>query len=260
MLVNRPLCRNHYDSAQVSSAPLFYLEFSAGAALLFLHFWADPQPPHAKFADGDRPLPEKSASFPNKITFSWISGLLTTGWRRPLTSDDLYDLNSSERCANVSERWKKNWEKQANKRYNRKPVNVLLPMLQTFGLYYLLSSAIQLVTVLINQLTPQALNLLIGFISSEEEQWKGYLYMVLLVALKIIVVLLNSQYFLQQLIIGLRMRSALTSAIFNKSFKLTSKSRRERSLGESVNLMQIDSQRLMDVIQNLNLLWSSPVS
>ena len=252
-------CRNHYDLVQVSSAPLFYLQFSAGLALFFLHFWADPQPAD-KFAEGDKPLPEISASFPNKMTFSWISGLLITGWKRPLTSEDLYDLNATERCANVSEKWMKNWNKLANKRYSRKPVNVLLPMLQTFGLYYLLSSVLQLLSVLFNQLTPQALNLLIGFISSGEEQWKGYLYMILLVALKMIVILLNSQYFLQQLIIGLRMRSALTSAIFNKSFKLTSKSRRERSLGESVNLMQIDSQRLMDVIQNLNLLWSSPLT
>ena len=232
-----------------------------GAALLFLQFWADPAHPDSKFADGDKPLPEIFASFPNKVTFSWITNLLSKGWKRPLTQDDLYDLKPSERCVNVSERWRRNWEKLATgRRYNRGPVNVLLPMFQTFGLYYLLSSLIQLLSVLVNQLTPQALNLLIGFISSDEQEWKGYLYMILLVALKMIVIILNSQYFLQQLIIGLRMRSALTSAIFSKSFKLTSKSRKERSLGESVNLMQIDSQRLMDVIQNLNLLWSSPLT
>ena len=232
-----------------------------GVALLFLHFWADSAHPDNKFADGDKPLPEIFASYPNKITFSWITNLLAKGWKRPLTQDDLYDLNPSERCVNVSERWRTHWDKlAARKRYNRAPVNVLWPMFQTFGLYYLLSSLIQLLSVLVNQLTPQALNLLIGFISSDEEEWKGYLYMILLVALKMIVIVLNSQYFLQQLILGLRMRSALTSAIFSKSFKLTSKSRKERSLGESVNLMQIDSQRLMDVIQNLNLLWSSPLT
>ena len=253
--------RNHYDLGQVPSPPVFYLEFSVGAGLLFLQFWADPAHPDTKFADGDKPLPELAASFPNKVTFSWITNLLAKGWKRPLTHDDLYDLNPSERCVNVSERWKKNWDRLANsKRYSRAPVNVLLPMFQTFGLYYLLSSLIQLLSVLVSQLTPQALNLLIGFISSEEEKWKGYLYMVLLVALNMTVIILNSQYFFQQLIIGLRMRSALTSAIFNKSFKLTSKARKERSLGESVNLMQIDSQRLMDVIQNLNLLWSSPLT
>jgi hypothetical protein len=31
-------------------------------------------------------------------------------------------------------------------------------------------------------------------------------------------------------------------------------------VGETVNLMSIDSQRIMDVIMSLNLLWSSPLT
>ena len=94
---------------QVPDPPIFYLEFSVGAALLFLQFWADPAHPDSKFADGDKPLPEIFASFPNKVTFSWITNLLSKGWKRPLTQDDLYDLKPSERCVNVSERWRRNW-------------------------------------------------------------------------------------------------------------------------------------------------------
>ena len=49
--------------------------------------------------------------------------------------------------------------------------------LSTFFLSYLFSSLIELLSVLFIQASPQALNLLIGFISSGEEHWKGYLYM-----------------------------------------------------------------------------------
>lgn len=84
--------------------------------------------------------------------------------------------------------------------------------------------------------------------------------MMFLVSVNMIVIILNSQYFLQQLMIALKMKSSLTSAIFRKSFKLTSGARKERSIGESVNLIQIDSQRLQDVVQNINLLWSSPLT
>lgn len=96
--------------------------------------------------------------------------------------------------------------------------------------------------------------------SSDEEEWKGYLYMFLLVGVNFLVTILNSQYFKDQQLIGLRMRSALTSALFRKSLNLSSKSRKELSVGETVNLMSIDSQRIMDVISSLNLLWSAPLT
>ena len=84
--------------------------------------------------------------------------------------------------------------------------------------------------------------------------------MLYLVGINLVITILTSQYFLEQMLIGLRIRAAITSALFRKSLGLSSKSRKERSVGETVNLMQIDSQRLMDVIQNLNLLWSSPLT
>jgi hypothetical protein len=47
---------------------------------------------------------------------------------------------------------------------------------------------------------------------------------------------------------------------FRKSLKLSGAAKKERSVGETVNLMSIDSQRIMDVIMSLNLLWSSPLT
>ena len=84
--------------------------------------------------------------------------------------------------------------------------------------------------------------------------------MLLLVSVNLILTLLNSQYFRDQQLLGLKMRSALTCSLFRKSLLLSSKSRKELSVGETVNLMSIDTQRLMDVILSLNLLWSSPLT
>lgn len=84
--------------------------------------------------------------------------------------------------------------------------------------------------------------------------------MSLLVGVNLLITILNSQYFKDQQLIGLRMRSALTCALFRKSLRLSSKSRKELSVGETVNLMSIDTQRIMDVIMSLNLLWSSPLT
>ena len=56
------------------------------------------------------------------------------------------------------------------------------------------------------------------------------------------------------------MTSAITCSLYRKSLLLSSKARKQLSVGETVNLMTIDTQRLMDVILSLNLLWSSPLT
>jgi hypothetical protein len=52
--------------------------------------------------------------------------------------------------------------------------------------------------------------------SSDEEEWKGYLYLSLLVGINMLNSILNSLYFKDQELLGLQMRSALTSALFRK--------------------------------------------
>ena len=57
--------------------------------------------------------------------------------------------------------------------------------------------------------------------------WKGYFYMILLVVLNLIKTIMNSQYFYGLGLIGLRIRSALTSALFKKALILGPSARKE---------------------------------
>ena len=79
------------------------------------------------------------------------------------------------------------------------------------------------------QVTPQFLNRLIGFISSEEQEWKGYLYMGLIVAVTLLNTLVNSQTFYIQYLVGLRIKTALISGIYRKSLRLSNVGRKEMS-------------------------------
>ena len=107
-------------------------------------------------------------------------------------------------------------------------LNYNAPFTIDYCLIKMFLSFIQLMAVMLTQISPQALNLLIGFTSSEEEIWKGYLYMILLVGINLVNTILNSQFYIKQMLIGLRVRAAITSALFRKSLRLSSKSRKER--------------------------------
>lgn len=59
----------------------------------------------------------------------------------------------------------------------------------------------------------------------------------------------------------MRLRSAVISAVYQKSLRLSqaSRSKEGASSGEVVNLMAIDAQRFMDVVTYIHMLWSAPL-
>jgi ATP-binding cassette subfamily C (CFTR/MRP) protein 1 len=66
------------------------------------------------------------------------------------------------------------------------------------------------------------------------------------------------QYFHICLVTGMRLRSAIITAIYRKSLKLSNQSRQIASVGEIVNMMSVDAQRLADLCTYLHILWSGP--
>ena len=71
--------------------------------------------------------------------------------------------------------------------------------------------------------------MLIDFVQSNEPDWKGYLYMALIVSVTLLNTLLNSQCFYIQYLVGLRIKTALISGIYRKSLKLSNVGRKEMS-------------------------------
>lgn len=107
--------------------------------------------------------------------------------------------------------------------------------------------------------SPQILRLLINFIDSDEPEWKGILYAVLLFIVAGIQTLFLAQYFNRMFFVGLRIRTALISAIYRKALIMSNSSRKESTVGEIVNLMAVDAQRFMDLTAYINMLWSAPL-
>ena len=58
--------------------------------------------------------------------------------------------------------------------------------------------------------------------------------------------------------VGMRMRTSLINLIYKKSLRLSSVSRRTATVGEIVNLMQVNTQTFFDLMSNSSLLVSVP--
>lgn len=101
--------------------------------------------------------------------------------------------------------------------------------------------------------------LLIAFVEQSESQWKGYFYAALLFITATIQTVILSQYFNRMFIVGMRIRTALVSAIYRKALCMSNAARKESTVGEIVNLMAVDAQKFVDLTAYLNMIWSAPL-
>nr|AHK05642.1 ATP-binding cassette transporter sub-family C member 1 isoform X4 [Tigriopus japonicus] len=235
----------------------FYYAFLVATA--FLNCWADPPPTYWQIEKQvETPSPELFASFPSKVLFSWMNGLFKMGWKTPLNGNNMYDLKPDLMSRFLTKRWNRLKKFKMDPVAYEPKVSIYKTLGRSFWLSFLWATFFQVLTLILNQLSPQILSLLISYTTSSEPEWKGYLYMTLMVVVNMLKTLTLSHNFFMFTVIGQNVRTMLISAIYEKTFLLSSSSRRQRSVGETVNLMSIDSERVSTIIGSLNTIWYSP--
>ncbi|XP_014689382.3 ATP-binding cassette sub-family C member 3 isoform X1 [Equus asinus] len=264
----------------------FYVHFALVLFALVLSCFRE-KPPLFSPKDADpNPCPEASAGFISRLTFWWFTKMAIRGYRRPLQDRDLWSLNKEDRSQMVVERLFKAWKKQqkraagtrhqpeaaSGKRVSgedevllgarpRSPEpSFLKTLIATFAPSLLISICFKLIQDLLAFVNPQLLSVLIRFISNPTAPtWWGFLVAGLMFVCSIMQTLILHQYFQCIFVMALRIRTGVVGIIYRKALVITNSVKRESTVGEIVNLMSVDAQRLMEVAPFLNLLWSAPL-
>ncbi|CAD0199749.1 unnamed protein product [Chrysodeixis includens] len=275
----------HYyltDDENVQYNFVSYMVYYPLILLMFiLNCFADLPPRDSPYKYDKNLCPENASGFPSRLTFSWFDPLAITGFRRSLTEDDLWALNPQDTSKEVVPRFDKFWEKSLKKREiangtkatyrktsasvnfkpetEKKPASILPSLCLAFGGQFVFGALLKLFNDCLMFLSPQLLKLLIGFVQGDEPIWKGYLYAVALLACATVQTMLLAHYFTRMYLVGMRIRTALTSSIYRKSLRMSNASRKESTVGEIVNLMSVDAQRFIELTAYLNMIWSAPL-
>jgi ATP-binding cassette subfamily C (CFTR/MRP) protein 1 len=133
----------------------------------------------------------------------------------------------ANRCSTVVPEWDKHFDRALAKDAGQGKVSILGVMVRAFGPSYSLSAFLMLLLSVLQFANPQIVNLLINFVESDDPNWKGYLYTVLIVMVTFVITILNSQAFYREYLVGLRIRTGLISAIYRKSLRLSNSARKE---------------------------------
>ncbi|XP_067009700.2 multidrug resistance-associated protein 1 isoform X3 [Anabrus simplex] len=251
--------------------------------MFLLNCKSDEAPRYTEHPPVENPCPEQGASFLSRILFAWFDSMALKGFRMPLETKHLWSMNPEDTAQEVvpvfDKYWKKTLLKNSNvpttkasfrktsgsvdfvggKQRKKSQASILPAICKAFGPTFIFGSLLKLVQDLLIFVNPQILKLLIAFTGSDESLWKGYLYAVLLLVTASLQTIFLAQYFNRMFIVGLRIRTALISAIYRKALRMSNAARKESTVGEIVNLMSVDAQRFMDLTSYLNMIWSAPL-
>ncbi|KAI5970206.1 YCF1 [Candida margitis] len=206
--------------------------------------------------------PYDRANVFSRITFDWIGGLMKRGYVQFLTEKDLPPLPKSLKASTTTDDFDYYWNKQpAGKK------SLFWAISKAFGSQFLLGGVFKAAQDCLAFIQPQLLRLLIKFVNDYSKSMKkgeplpltrGLLIAVAMFVVSIMQTACLHQYFQRAFDFGMKIKSSLTSTVYDKSLVLSNESKQESSTGDIVNLMSVDVQRLQDLSQNLQIIWSGP--
>ncbi|KAG8328052.1 Canalicular multispecific organic anion transporter 1 [Homalodisca vitripennis] len=101
--------------------------------------------------------------------------------------------------------------------------------------------------------------LMIRFVDSKEFMWRGFVYSVALFVMAELQTLFNHHHMMNMYIVGLNCRTSIMSAIYKKALRISNSARKTSTVGEVVNLMAVDVQRIADFAPAAHMFWTSPI-
>ncbi|KAI4559493.1 hypothetical protein MJG53_018019 [Ovis ammon polii x Ovis aries] len=261
-----------------------YLYLSLVMAQFALSCLADQPPLFPKRPPQANPCPKAGASFPSKAMFWWVSGLVWKGYRRPLGPKDLWSLGSENSSEELVSQLEKEWTKNrsATQRHTKATAfkrkgshNKEAPEMETLLLKqrgqrgpllraiwqvgrstFLLGTLSLIISDVFRFTVPKLLSLFLEFIGDPNTPaWKGSLLAVLMFLSACLQTLFEQQHMYRLKVLQMRLRTAVTGLVYRKVLALSSSSRKSSAVGDVVNLVSVDVQRLTESITYLNGLW-----
>ncbi|NXH43271.1 MRP7 protein, partial [Dicaeum eximium] len=232
---------------------------------------------------------EDGESWLSRFFYTWMNPLMKRGYQQKLNQpQDVYVLPHQLQAATVCDRFYSCWQKKAalqqaeeetvsltspiiaggdgssdapdSRNHAQEAVRLLSVLHAAFGLRFYALGLLKLAGSLLDFSGPLLLNLLVSFMESRQEPLShGILYALGLFAGSFLGALLRNQFSYEMNKVTLMVRAAVISAIYRKALRVSSTSLARFTVGEIVNFMSTDTDRLVNFCRSFHELWSLPV-
>ncbi|BAT98418.1 hypothetical protein VIGAN_09207300 [Vigna angularis var. angularis] len=202
------------------------------------------------------------ASFLSKFTFSWVNSLLSLGYSRPLSLEDIPSLLSEDKAHLSHQNFMHAWQSLARERSKNNTKNLVFwSIVRTHLKENILISVYALLRTIAVTFSPLILYAFVNFSNSrdsgETDLREGLTIVGFLILSKVVDSMSQRHWFFCTRRSGLKMRSALMVAVYEKQLKLSNSARTRHSTGEIVNYIAVDAYRMGEFPWWFHLTWAS---
>ncbi|KAI3888513.1 hypothetical protein MKW92_005435, partial [Papaver armeniacum] len=187
-----------------------------------------------------------NANLFSKLTFSWLNSLMCLGHSKPLTLEDIPNLVPEDEAFIAYQAFLHAWELLQSRKSSENDSNLVFWALA--NVYYkemILVGACAFLRTVSVVISPLLLYAFVNYSTNKEESLSDGLSLVgLLVIVKVIESVSQRHWYFNSRRFGMRMRSSLMVAVYQKQLKLSSLGRKKHSTGEIVNYIAVDAYRM----------------
>ncbi|KAG8166171.1 hypothetical protein KVR01_004723 [Diaporthe batatas] len=236
--------------------------FGVSVVAFIVEWWWPPKQLNdcEALIEEEEECPAEYATVFSRLTFSWMTPLMKFGYNNYLTEDDLWGLQKSDTSKATGSAFESAWQQQVQ---NRERPSLWVALFHAYGAQYALAGVFKIMNDISAFVQPQLLRFLITWVASYEGNEpepviKGASIALAMFAVAVFQTSMIHQYFQGTFVTGMRIKAGLTSSIYRKALKLSNEGRASKSTGDIVNYMAVDAQRLQDLAQFAQQVWSAP--
>ncbi|KAJ4703008.1 ABC transporter C family member 2-like [Melia azedarach] len=203
---------------------------------------------------GEQVCPERHVSIFSRIYFGWITPLMQLGYKRPITEEDVWKLDTWDKTETVVEKFQRCWIEESH----RSNPWLLRALNNSLGGRFWLGGFMKIGSDISQFVGPVLLNHLLQSMQQGNSAWICYIYAFSIFLGVCFGVLCNAHYLQNVCRVGFHLKSTLVAAIFRKSLRLTHNAQKNFPSGKIINMVTTDVKALQLICQDLHNLWSAP--
>lgn len=201
--------------------------------------------------------PFAKAGFLNMLTFWWLNPLMKTGKEKTLEDEDMPKLREDDRAESCYLLFMEIYNRQKESDPSARPSILKTIMLCHWKEIFMSGfyAFLKVITVSAGPVLLKAfINVAEGNASSEYEK---YVLVVTLFFTKVLESISQRQWYFRSRLIGLKLRSLLTAAVYQKQLKLSNAAKLMHSSGEIMSYVTVDAYRIGEFPFWFHQIWTT---
>ncbi|CAF1231508.1 unnamed protein product [Adineta ricciae] len=187
------------------------------------------------------------------IFWTWINPILTTGYKKQLNEDDLYEVSAKDECYYLLNRLESHWMKNPDLRTEK-------ILIKTFWKNLIYSGLVLFPYIAAKVAQPLLLKEIVLTINNNDRpSYIGYICACGLGLSTVIQAIIHQQYFFRTVRVGSHAKISLSSIIYKRLLSLSTSSLTETTTGQIVNLISNDVGKFEELSISIHQIWAAPL-